>query len=152
MPYALGFAFFVLAVSISVAGLATRDHASGESAVLADAMLTARFYAERSFSETSGAFAPADAMPASVRSEYRDYEISGFVDDGVVYIYSVNGPLRLLEKLTEQTEGSLNVGIVEQAGVMKSSSGLCRSKPTSCTSSVPKKLPVGAVVIRAGNS
>lgn len=155
MLFAIGFFAFILTASMVLTlTLGGSVSSSNSSEAIAEAMLTARFYAERTVlpEHKTKTFTPANIVPAEFKKEYTEYDLQGYADGTNVYVYTSQRPTELLEELTNLTEGSLNVGLIEKSGLMSSSAYRCREAPTSCKITVPTKIPLGAVVVRAGNS
>lgn len=152
IPAALLLLVIMVLPGLMAGGIQSQQLEAQAGRNVAEAMLTSRFYAERSLDPShSGHFDPLDFVPARHQAEYGAYELSGYAEDGAIYVYTEAAPA-LLEQLSQQTDNSLNVGIIRDGHVMELDAPTCeRLQSGACELQVPADIPVGSVVAAAGS-
>ncbi|MCE8013926.1 hypothetical protein [Billgrantia desiderata] len=157
---AIPFITLMLLLSQSLAMSIVVEGADLRARTLANAMLTARIYADRSVGPTqSGVLDLNDVLPAHHRHIATDLGVRALADSGTVYLYLEADVPGLLHHLAEMTRHSVHVGrIMAGTGnsrVLVPSAEACKSlgvTGNACQTPAAAELTIGAVALRSGNT
>lgn len=158
--WALVFLSFITLVTSTLTTHAALDAAEQQGKGLASLMLTVRLYAERNVgSNYTGEFSLNTVLPAEYLPNAQGQGIRGYAEKGTVYVYLEDDAPLVLQYLSDMTHHSIQAGRIMSAPggggrVLKPSTAACRQVATSasCHTPVPSNLPLGAVVVRSGNT
>lgn len=154
IPAALLLLVIMVLPGLMAGGIQSQQLEAQAGRNVAEAMLISRLYAERNLpSSHRGYFEPVDLVPARHKVEYGAYDLSGYAEDGAIYVYTEQGPPGLLEQLSQQTDNTLNVGVIRDGHMMAFAAAACErvQAQSSCESQAPIDIPVGSVVAVAGS-